>query len=501
MVRFKSFIAESKGIQPSRVAAGEIIFTDKQNNVWLATEWHYFKRFLDPNSKNENPEYLRAVQMASTLVGGQKANPKGIVVIKLTNDNNASVTLARYTTTPEAPSKIGNEEFSQAGYERRTKMGGQLSRLSSSDFLLGHTKVEPLRVSDNNIQHYIFYNANSLRDTIIRNMQSSKFNVLREPSVIQATKEFLDGGARHFDWSKVGQLMNQQDRIKFGIYLASELGYAFWILAGHSIGKFPGMSTIKFFAVPTDNTNTSYDSYLRGVVKGGSGIANLMVSSKTIAGKKGGARSTILPALNGMAKSMTDYSTLNNKFLAAMLPYFKESATGGRTIYPFMIEKVLGLKGTIPDPVVFWNRICKLHGKRKGNLSEAEMAELEKQVVAVQKKVASGVMLLGINKTAPLNHNAARFPSPPQWKDFSRYISDIFCDAICFGLNSDGASDMRPTISWQIDMDIREFSRTGMVNYIMKEVSQEMKGMYIDGGKQSAGDPSRNITWLGARPL
>jgi hypothetical protein len=192
MVRFKSFIAESKGIQPARVQAGEIIFTDKQNNVWLATEWHYFKRFLDPNSKNENPEYLRAVQMASTLVGGQKANPKGIVLIKLTNDNNASITLARYTTTPEAPSKIGNEEFSQAGYERRTKMGGQLSRLSSNDLLLGHTPVEVLRVADNNIPHYVFHNANTLRDRIIRNMQSSKFNVLlREPSVIQATKEFL----------------------------------------------------------------------------------------------------------------------------------------------------------------------------------------------------------------------------------------------------------------------------------------------------------------------
>jgi hypothetical protein len=93
----------------------------------------------------------------------------------------------------------------------------------------------------------------------------------------------------------------------------------------------------------------------------------LMVSSKTIAGKKGGARSTILPALNGMAKGIANYNTLNNKFLAALLPYFKESATGGRTIYPFMIEKVLGLKGVIPEPVVFGIASASCMRKEKAN--------------------------------------------------------------------------------------------------------------------------------------
>lgn len=502
MMRFKSFLTEAKGIQPARVTAGEIIFTDRHGKVWNATEWKYHKRFLDPASKNENPDYTKAVHGVQKWVGGEKKNAKGIVILQIVDGSNNTITLGRYTTTADEPTKIGNEEMSAAGYERRTKMGGQLSRLTASDFLVdSDVKVERLRVGENDIPHYIFNTATQLKHTILRNMKKSKFTVLSEPAVIQATEEFINGGAVHFDWSKVGALMNNQDKIKFGIYLVSELSYAFWVMSGRSIGSFPGCSLIKFFAVPTDNTNTSYDSYLRGVIKGGSGIANFMVSSKTIVGKKGGARSTILPMLNGMAKSIPDYNTLNNKFLAAMLPYFKTSARGSNTIYPFMIQKVLGLTGAIPDPVVFWNRICKLHGKRKQSLTEAEMVELEKQVVAVQSKVAGGVPLVGIGKIAPLNRNAARYPSPAQWKDFSRYISDLFCDAICFGLNSDGASDLRPTISWQINLDVAAFARSGNVNFTMKEVTKEMKGMIVDGGKQSAGDPTRNITWLGARPL
>lgn len=500
MIRFSSFIVESKGVSPERISLGDIIFTDRHKNVWTASEWHYYPRSLDPKSSNENPDYTKAVATIQTLVGGQKKGPKGLVIIKLVDGKNQIKILGRYTTTAEVPSKIGNEEFSQAGYERRTKKGGQLFRLSASEFLQG-AKSETLRVADNNVQHYMFANANELKQRILTNMVSSKFQVLTEPAVIQATKEFLDGGATKFDWDKIGNLMNQQDRIKFGIYLVSELSYALWVFSGRSIGNFPGCSSIKFFAVPTDNTNTSYDSYLRGVVKGGVGIINLMVSSKTIVGKRGGARASILPALNGMARSMSDYSTLNNKFLAAMLPYFKTSARGGSTIYPFMVEKVLGLKSKIADPVAFWNRVCKFHGKRTGKLTTQEEQLLETEVLAVQKAVASGVTLPGIPAKAPLNHNAARYPSPAQWKDFSRYISDIFCEAISFGMNFDGASDMRPIVSWQINLDIREFSRSGLVNFTMKEVSQEVKGIVVDGGKQSAGDPSRNITWLGARPL
>jgi len=500
MIRFSSFIVESKGVSPERISLGDIIFTDRHSNVWTASEWHYYPRSLDPKSSNENPDYTKAVATIQTLVGGQKKGPKGLVIIKLVDGKNQTKILGRYTTTAEVPSKIGNEEFSQVGYERRTKKGGQLFRLTAKEFLQGE-QPKPLRVAENNVDHYIFKNQNDLRQRILTNMASSKFQVLTEPAVIKATKEFLDGGAIKFDWDKVGNLMNQQDRAKFGIYLVSELSYAFWVFSGRSIGNFPGCSSIKFFAVPTDSTNTSYDSYLRGVVKGGVGIVNLMVSSKTVVGSKGGARATILPALNGMARSMSDYSTLNNKFLAAMLPYFKTSARGGNTIYPFMVEKVLGLKSKIPEPVAFWNRLCRFHGKRKGKLTEAEEKLLEKEVLIIQSATASGINLPGIPTKAPLNQNAARYPSPAQWKDFSRYISDIFCSAITFGMNFDGASDMRPIVSWQMNLDIREFARSGLVNFTMKEVSKKAKGMVVDGGKQVAGDPSRDTTWLGARPL
>ena len=232
--------------------------------------------------------------------------------------------------------------------------------------------------------------------------------------------------------------MGREDRLKFGIYLVSEISYPFVVWEGSSIGSFPGFSKVSFFAVPTSNTEASYDSYLRGVLRTG-GIGNLMVSSKTITGGRGGARSSILPKLNGMARAMPEpYTSISNKFLAKMLPYFKTSSRGSATIYPFMVNEVLGLKSVIKDPVDLFRRVCILNGKRTGKLTREEKRLTETEIKAIQSKVKSGIPLVGTGgKIAPLNHNASGFVTSGQWEKFSKYLSDVFCDAISYGLNLD----------------------------------------------------------------
>jgi hypothetical protein len=105
-----------------------------------------------------------------------------------------------------------------------------------------------------------------------------------------------------------------------------------------------------------------------------------------------------------------------------------------------------------------------------------------------------------MGKSAPLNHNSAAYLHSNQWEKFSKYLSDMFCDAIAYGINLD-TSDLRPSISWQVSLNNGTFVEEGSVHYSVRQASQTSGGVVIDTGKQSAGDPSRNITWLGMRPL
>lgn len=509
-------LMESKGVQPERVGAGEILFTDdKEGAVWVATNWQFIPRHIvgGTHSKektkfapSDNPEFIKAVGQVNLFIGPidtneAKTKSKGIILITLKDAKNKSILVGRHSPKAEEPPKIDNSEFSAAGFKRRTKAGSQLQTLTASHFLEKHTRIEPIRISDNNVPHYIFSSLEELKARILKNMRDSSYAILKDPAVLKATEDFFNGGAVQFDWSEVGEIMAPQDKAKFGIYLISELSYPFLIWGGKSIGNFPNFSTMTFFAVPTDNTNTSYDSYLRGVLKTGE-IGNLKVSSKAMSSSSSkGARSSILPKLHSMGKNLTNLQVLSNKFLVAMLPYFKTSGrSGGQAIYPFMIKEVMKLK--IQDPVKFWNDICKLHGKRQGKLTAQEMKDLERDVHLVQKFVQNnnGIPLVGLGIRAPLNQNAAKYIQPFQWKDFCKYMSDLFCDAITYGLNHD-TSDFRPSISWQVTLNNMEFVRSGKAVFTVNQASANSGGMVFDNGKQSAGDPSRNITWLGVRPL
>ena len=507
-------LMESKGVQPERVGAGEILFTDdKEGAVWVATNWQFIPRHIvggtHSNEKakftpSENPEFIKAVGQVNLFIGPidtneAKTKSKGIVLVTLKDAKNKSIIVGRHSPKAEEPPKIDNNEFSAAGFKRRTKTGSQLQTLTASHFLEGH-RTEAIRISDNDVPHYIFKSLDELKSRVLGNMKKSSYAILKEPSVLKATEDFFNGGAVQFDWSEVGELMAPQDKAKFGIYLISELSYPFLIWGGKSIGNFPNFSKMTFFAVPTDNTNTSYDSYLRGVLKTGE-IGNLKVSSKARSGGGSkGARSSILPKLHSMAKNISNTQVLSNKFLVKMLPYFKESSRGGQTIYPLMIKEVMKLR--IQDPVKFWNDICKLHGKRQGKLTPQEMKDLERDVNLVQKFVqnSNGIPLPEIGIRAPLNQNAAKYIQPFQWKDFCKYMSDLFCDAITYGLNHD-TSDFRPSISWQVTLNNMEFVKSGKAVFTVTQASTNSGGMVFDSGKQSAGDPTRNITWLGVRPL
>ena len=506
----QKMLAESKGIFPERITNGECIFTDRRGDVWTATSWRYISRYMtnssDAKQKSpiDNPDYIRALKEVVLLIGTIDASEvekksKGIVVVGIKDSLNKTILVGRHTTKDEEPKKIENSDFSAAGYIRRTKKDSQLQTLSASHFLKGAPE-RAIRIGETNIQHYDFKNTNAIKTSILTNMVNSSYKILSEPAMIKATKEFLDGGAVKFDWSIVGSLMTTQDRAKFGIYLVSELCYPFHVWEGRSIQNFPGFTKTMFFSVPVSNSNAGYDSYLRGVMADGT-IGNLMVSSKTISssGAKG-ARSSLLPKLHALANALPDFNSISNKFLARFLTHFKTSKNGSGTVYPFMIN-TLKLQGKIKDPVDLYQRICKLHGKRVGKLTDAQIEQTKNEVVDIQLKVNAGITLDEVGIKVPLNQNAAKYPTANQWKDFSKYISDIFCDAIAVGMNSDGASDLRPSISWQISLDNKIFIETGNVHFIVSQASNTPNKLVVDNGKQSAGDPSRNITWIGVRPL
>jgi hypothetical protein len=489
------YVMESQGMTRERIGRGDIMFIDQDGVVWTATSWEFFPRYLEGDTENENPAFLKAVGEVDVVVGSVKQDKsKGILRVNIRDGKNNDMQVGKFATKAEEPSKIDNSDMSNLGYKRVTRKGGQFQTLSANAFLEGQT-VKIVRQTP----HYVFTSLDSLRNRIISNMKNSKFPMLRQEPLIKATEKFLDEGAIKFDWSMVGELMPMEDRRKFGIYLVSELCYPFWIWSGRNINNFPGFSHVRFFLVPKDSDNAGYDSYIVGNLVGG-GLGKVVVSSKAPSGGGKGARSSILPKLNSMANTMQSYGELNNKFLQLLLPYFKSTATGSRSIYPFMVRDVLRMS-SIKDPVDLWRRVCVLHGKRSGKLSDAEMKLTEDEVQAIQKKVQGGITLPAIGIKAPLNPNASRYPLPTQWKEFSKYLSDVFCEAIAVGLNHDGASDLRPTAVWQIDLKNDIFVNEGTVHFAVKEGGSNVKKVIVDTGKQSAGDPSRNITWLGMRPL
>lgn len=485
---------ESQGVTRDRVERGDIIFIDQEGTVWTATSWQWFPRRLDATSNTDNPDFLKAVGEVDAITGTvTQAKSKGLLMVNIRDGKNNNIQIGKHVTKDEEPSKIENSDMSALGYKRVTRKGGQFQTLNASVFLEGQP-VKTLR----DTPHYVFTSIDSLRNRIIGNMKNSKFPMLRQEPLIKATEKFLDGGAIKFDWDMVGEIMPMEDRRKFGIYLVSELAYPFWVWNGRNINNFPGFSHVRFFLVPKDSDNAGYDSYIMGNLVGG-GLGKVVVSSKAPSGSGKGARSSILPKLNAMAKA-AKYEELNNKFLRLLLPRFVNSAQGSKTIYPFMVHDVLRLT-SIKDPVDLWKRICILHGKRAGKLNDAQMELTMNEVQLIQEKVKGGITLPTIGIKAPLNPNASRYPVSTQWKEFSKYLSDVFCEAIAVGLNHDGASDLRPVSVWQIDLNNNIFIKDGTVNFTVKEGSDNVKKVIVDTGKQSAGDPSRNITWLGMRPL
>lgn len=489
-------LTESQGVTKDRVERGDIMFIDQDSNVWTATSWEWFPRYMVDDK--ENPDYLKAASMVDAVTGKvTQEKSKGLLMVNIRDGKNNNVQVGKYVTKPEEPSKIENSDMSSLGYKRVTRKGGQFQTLSANAFLEGQRVM-----TVGKRPHYAFTSLDSLRNRIINNMKSSKFPMLRQEALIKATEKFLDEGAIKFDWSIVGGLMPDEDRRKFGIYLVSELCYPFWVWSGRNINNFPGFSHVRFFLVPESSDNAGYDSYIVGNLIGG-GLGKVVVSSKAPSGSGKGARSSILPKLASMANTIPSYSVLNNKFLHHLLPRFKGitgKPKGSRIIYPFMVHDVLGLT-SIKDPVDLWTRICTVYGKRKKGMTSDQLKQTEREVQLIQKSVQGGITLPGIGIKAPLNHNAAKYLLPTQWEDFSRYLSDVFCDAIATGLNHDGASDLKPASIWQIDLNNNSFVKDGTVHFTVKEGGNNVKKVIIDNGKQVAGDPTRNTTWLGMRPL
>jgi hypothetical protein len=494
------YVMEAQGVTKERIGRGDIIFIDQDEIVWTATSWQYFPRHLDKDSTMENPDFLKWAKEVDHMVGKiTQDKSKGLLVVNIRDDKSNDKQVGKFTTKPEEPSKIDNQDMSDLGFKRVTRKGGQFQTLTSNEFLKGHPTIT-LR----GVTYYRFTALEDLKARILKNMKESKYPMLRMDPVINATKKFLDGGAKQFDWGSIQSIMSAEDRTKFGIYLVSELCYPFRVWTGQNIQNFPGFSKVRGFLVPISSDNAGFDSAVYGNLVGG-GVARVLVSSKAKKGGNAGARASILPTLNRIARTNAPpYDVINNKFLRLLLPHFRNTQQGKKSIYPFMIRDVLKITDINPEDL--HTRICGIHGKRiraaKGLTSEiTEKTEREVQKIQDKVKASGGIVLPGLNIKAPINHNAAKYLDPIQWKDFSRYLSDLFCDAIAYGLNHDDGADLKPESYWQVTLDNSTFIDTGTANFSVKSSDSNVKGVKVTNGKQTPGDPTRNITWLGAEPL
>lgn len=496
---------ESQGITKERIQVGKIQLVDQESVIWSATSWEWFPRYLE--NGNENPDYLKAANMLDRVLGSITAEKgKGLVVVTIKDGKDSNVKIGKFVAKGEEPSKIDNSDLGKTEYVRYTpakvgksgekRGGGQLIGMATNEFLKGHRVIDHKGKG----KYYVFYSLRELHDRILTNMKSSKYPLLRNESFMKAVDKFLSEGAIKFDWSMLGDIVVDEDRRQLGKYLVSELGYAFWVWSGKNINNFPGFKHVRYFLVPVASDAAGYDSRLIGTLSEG-GVGKLEISSKSKMSPKGrpGATPSLMPTLYRTV-STTPPEMLNNKFLALYFRRLKTSSGSGKekagvSIYTFMIHDVLRLT-SIVNPADLLRRIKVLHGKSRGTLDEKEMSLTEKEVKAIQNKIRTGITLPGININVPLVQNAAKHLQPPQWKDFSKYISDAFCEAMICGINHDGASDLKDDAFWQVTLRNDVFVKDGAVHFEATEKGGGIKKIKACHGKQTTGDPSRNIGWL-----
>lgn len=493
---------ESQGITKDRIQVGKIQLVDQESVVWTATSWEWFPRYLQNGI--ENPDYLKAANMLDRVLGSITAERgKGLVVLTIKDGKDSNVKIGKFVAKGEEPSKIDNSDLGKTEYVRYTpakigktgakKGGGQLIGMATNEFVKGHKSV-----THDGKAHYFFRSLSELHNRIITNMKASKYPLLRNESLITAVNKFLSDGATKFDWSLLGDTVSDEDRRQLGKYLVSELGYVFWIWNGISINNFPGFRSIRYLLIPAAADTAGYDSRVAGMLTGG-GVGKLRVSSKSKMSPKGrpGATPSIMPTLYDTANN-TAPEMLNNKFLGLYFKRLKESSgsanqRAGKSIYKFMIHDVLRLS-SINDPANLLRRIKILHKRSRGTLTKEQMDLTEKEVNLIQDAIG-GMTLPGIGIQVPLIRTAGMFRLHSQWKEFSKYLSDAFCEAMIRGINHDGASDLRTDAYWQITLRNDIFVNTGAVNF--DAVAKGGGGKIVAcHGKQTPGDPSRDIGWL-----
>lgn len=534
-------LTEATGVDKVRISQGAIAFQDTKGNIWkvLPNSWNFSPRH-DPKAptvsttkkvgakatmqKVELPAYTKLVKSVKIWVGdGSAATAKGIVTITAKSGND-QIVFGRYLNSANEPRALSNSDFSDKKFNRATAQGGKLTQLLADTFLVG-SPTQNLVVKDVSVEHYVFKNMNALKSKIIESMKGSSISTIRHPVVVNETKKFLDSlqktGTGKFDWEKIGSLMNDQDKKKFGIFLVSELGWPFLVMgAGKSIGGgFPGLRTIDFFAVPTDSTNASYDSCLKGTLTTGEKGMVYVSSKAKLKGGKAGARPSAVPMLRETAKKLADAkATPNNPFFATLIPYINNlivsKSPAASIVMGYGIREIAKIdSGTIPNPVKFWNMICLLTGYESGHqispkdkqkkiaaYPKEEVDLAKKGILAVQKKFASGVTLPGIKTKGVIDQNIAGSLQPKQWEKFAQYLPDALCKLIIQGLNHD-SSDFKPPQLWQVTSDNTAFINDGVAHLEARNLGGGEFKYNFTPGKNPPHDPTRDTTWIGYDPL
>lgn len=539
-------LTEATGVDKDRVQRGLISF-QKGGKIWSVPKeggWTFSLRYA-PNAPKvsttkkvgakpvmkmvELPEYAKLVKSVKIWLGNVTAEKaKSIVVIKA-KSGSEQIVFGRYYSSTDEPRAINNNDFKDKDYLRATESGGQMIQLTANEFLVGSpTKTFPYK--DEPTEHFVFKNMNQLKSKILENMKASKIATLKNAAVIDETKKFLDllqkTGTATFNWDRIGKLMNNEDRKKFGIFLVSEIGWPFIVMgSGKSIGAgFPGLRSIDFFGVPVSSSNAGYDSCLKGTLTTG-GKGYVWISSKAkLKGGKPGARPSALPMMRETAAALAKSgSKPNNPFFASLMPYINNiivpKSPGASVVMHYGIREIAGIsEGTIPDTIKFWKIICAMNGYQSGNKPKSdeervkrikqllsvykkeEIDQAKKGLLVIQKKFSSGLKLPGIKVAGVIDQSIAGFLQPKQLNQFAQYLPTAFCKLIIQGMNYD-TSDFVPPKMWQVTADNSSFITSGTAHLDARYLGGGDFKYHFTPGKNPDHDPTHDTTWIGYDPL
>lgn len=481
---------EARGIIQSRVAGGEISLTSPQGECLRAVSMRVVPKYLDPSSKQVNPEFTKVENQLSGKMGDPK-KAKSLIVLTLkrgTDDHH----IGKYTTNanPKDPS-IKNPDLKEVKPNAYGRGCGGCD-LSGTGFTTEALVKGHRTISVRGQNYFLFTSANELVNRILTNMKASKIACISNFTTIKTMSGYMQslagGSSASLDWSALSFIQDPMDKRKIGFYLVAELLLALPVFAGQSFGSFPGFSEVRGFLVPTTSTSPMLDSFMYGTSKDTGKLAKVKISSKgqSKAGK-GGNRPSFLSTLERLSKQTDE--PLNSAFMKDLIDGWRASGQQrGMKIADIVLNRYAKMGVDLSQ---LHSKLLLLYGGSrmtadKSKLSKADLKFAKEQILAFQAKVKRGIKIPHTTLKYAAGTNTARGTTPNRishkttdekilmpknWELFGSHIYDICCDIVIMGINFD-TSDLQFPDVWQVSLDIDSFVANGTTSYTAKSLGK-----------------------------